>query len=87
MELILFYRCTVDSKIYVVHTPINAVFIKLGKVLKFTLKCTLISLLHVSVYDHHQGACTALGQSYIFVKTLSKITSLYEGESNSKDNF
>jgi hypothetical protein len=31
-------------------------FIKFEKVLKFTLKFTLSSLLHVSVYDHHQGA-------------------------------
>jgi len=56
-----FYCCTVHSKIYVVHTPTNALFIKPGKVLKFTLGYTLISLLHVSVYDHHQGACTATG--------------------------
>jgi len=26
-----FYRCTVRSKIYVVHTPTNALFIKLEK--------------------------------------------------------
>jgi len=44
---------------FVVHTPTNALFIKLGKVLKFILKYTLISLLHVSVYDRYQGACTA----------------------------
>jgi hypothetical protein len=56
-----FYRYTVHSKIYVVHTPTNAMFIKSGKDLKFTLKYTLISLLHISVYDHHQGACTAPG--------------------------
>ena len=29
--------------------------------LKFTLKYTEISLLHVSVYDRHQGACTEPG--------------------------
>jgi len=39
-----------------VHSPTNALFIKLEKVLKFTVKFTLIMLLHVSVYDHHQGA-------------------------------
>ena len=54
-----FYRCTMHSNIYVVHTPTRALFIKLGKVLKFTLKYALISLLRVSVYHHHQGACTA----------------------------
>ena len=45
----------------VVHTPTNAPFIKLGKVLRFALKYTVISLLHVSVYDHYQGTCTAPG--------------------------
>jgi hypothetical protein len=31
------------------------------KGLKFTLEFTQISLLHVSVFDHHQGACTEPG--------------------------
>ena len=39
----------------------NALFITSEKVLKFALKYTLISLLHVSVYDHHQGEFTAPG--------------------------
>jgi hypothetical protein len=39
-----------------VHTPTNAVCIKLDKVLNFTLKNHFGLLLHVSVYDHHQGA-------------------------------
>jgi hypothetical protein len=30
--------------------------LNLKKALKFTLKFTLSLLLHVSVYDHHQGA-------------------------------
>ena len=52
-----FYRCTVHFEIYVVHTPTNALIINLVKSFKFTLKYTLISLLHVSVFkDHHQGA-------------------------------
>ena len=35
----------------------NALFIKLVKSSKFTLQYTIISLLHVSVFnDHHQGA-------------------------------
>ena len=33
-------------------------FISLYKPLKFTLELKLKLLLHVSVYDHHQGACT-----------------------------
>jgi len=47
--------------IYAFHTPTKELFIKLDKLLKFTLKYTSISLLHDSVYDHHQGACTAPG--------------------------
>ena len=37
----IFHRCTVLFDIYEVHTPTNALFIKLDKVLKFTLKITL----------------------------------------------
>jgi len=52
-----FYRCTVNIEIYAVPTPTNALFINLVKSLKFTLKYTILSLLHVSVFnDHHQGA-------------------------------
>jgi len=41
----------------VVHTPTNALSINMVKSLKFTLKYTIISLIHVSVFsDHHQGA-------------------------------
>jgi len=47
----------VHFEIYVVHTPTNALFINLVKSCKFKLKCTIISLLHVSVFnDYHQGA-------------------------------
>ena len=53
----LFYRCTVHFEIYVVHSPTKALFINLLESFKFTLKYTIISLLHVSVFnDHHQGA-------------------------------
>jgi len=46
---------------------------------KFTLKYTIISLLHVSVFsDHRQRALPLPNQSYIYVKTLGKITSLYK---------
>jgi len=52
-----FYRCTVHFEIYVVHSPTNALFINLVKSFKFTLKYTIISPLHVSVFSgHHQGA-------------------------------
>jgi len=45
----------------VVHTPTNALSINLVKSFKFTLKYTIISLLHVSVFnDHHQGALSVL---------------------------
>jgi len=53
-----FYRCTVHFDIYKLHTPTNALSIKLDKVLKFTLKITSDLPLHVSVYDRHQGAFT-----------------------------
>jgi hypothetical protein len=43
--------------VYVVHSPTNALFINLVKSFKFALTYTLISLLHVSVFnDHYQGA-------------------------------
>jgi hypothetical protein len=52
-----FYRRTVHFEIYVVYTPTNALFIDLVKSSKFTLKYTLISLLHALVFnDHHHGA-------------------------------
>ena len=44
-----FYRCTVHFEICPVHSPTNALFINLVKSFKFTLKYTIISLLHVSV--------------------------------------
>jgi len=53
-------------------------FINLVESFKFTLKYTIISLLYVSILnDHHQGALSVPDQSYIYVKTLGKITSLY----------
>jgi len=66
------------QNVYVVHSPTNAPFISLVKSFKFTLKYTIISLLHVSVFsDHHQGALSVPNWTYIYVKTLGKITSLY----------
>ena len=46
--------------------------------IKIYIKNTsLQSLLHVSVRaDHHQGVYTEPGQSYFFVDTISKNTSL-----------
>jgi len=56
MLKINFYLCTVHFEIYAVQTPTNALFVDLVKILKFTLKYTVISLPHVSVFnDHHQG--------------------------------
>ena len=66
-------------EIYSVHTPTDALFINLVKSFKFTLKYTIISPLHVSAFnDHHQGALSAPNESYIYVKTVSKITKLYK---------
>jgi hypothetical protein len=71
-----FYRCTAHFEIYVVHSPTNALFISL---VKFTLKYTIISLLHVSVFnDHHQEVLSVPNQSYTYVKTFGKITSFYK---------
>ena len=53
-----FYLCTVQSDICRVFSPTNkCTFINL----KNTLKYTYLSLLHVLVFDHHQGACTEPG--------------------------
>jgi hypothetical protein len=58
-----FFRYTVHFEIYAVHSPTNALFINLVKSFKFTLKYTIISLLHVSVFnDHHQGALSVKGK-------------------------
>jgi len=40
---IFFYRCTEHFDIYKIHTPTNALYIKLDKVLKFTLKSLLLA--------------------------------------------
>ena len=50
------YRCIVLFEIYIVHTPTNTLFITLVKSFKFTLKHTIMSLLHVLVFSDHQGA-------------------------------
>jgi len=55
--LTFFYRCTVHFEFYAVHSQTNSLFINLVKSFKFTLKYTIISVVHVSVFsDHHQGA-------------------------------
>jgi len=41
IEVMFFNRCAVHFGIYTVHTPANAFFVKLGKVLKCALKGTL----------------------------------------------
>jgi len=57
IDMYHFYLCTAHFEIYIVQSTKNALFINLVKSFKFTLKYTIISLLHVSVfYDHHQGA-------------------------------
>ena len=40
--------------IHVGHSPTNALCINLVKSFKFTLKYTIISLLHVPVFNDHQ---------------------------------
>jgi hypothetical protein len=58
----------VHFDIHRVHSPTNALFTKLEKALKFTLKFTLSLLLHVSVYDHHQGAYVGAWLKLYYVK-------------------
>ena len=54
---LLQFPAKMHKPIYVVHSPTNALFINLVKSFKFMLKYTIISLLHVPVFnDHHQGA-------------------------------
>jgi cytochrome c oxidase subunit IV len=67
----IFYRFTVHFGIYRVHSPTNALFIKFENALKFTLKFTLSLLLHVSVYDHHQGSLRWSLAKVIFMLKLS----------------
>ena len=56
--------------IYPVLSPKNALFINSVKSFKYTLKYTIISLLHVSVFnDHHLGALPVPNLSNICVKT------------------
>ena len=56
-----FYRRTVHYGIYTLFTQKQMHFYSTWKSLKFTLKYTSISLLHVSVFGHPQGACTEPG--------------------------
>ena len=59
--LFLLYINAKKLFVYPVHTPTNALFINLVKSVKSTLKYTIISLLHVSVFnDGHQGALSVL---------------------------
>ena len=57
--------------IYPVHTPTNTLFINLVKSFKFTLKYTILTPLHASVFnDHNQGALSVPNLRYIYVRTL-----------------
>jgi len=67
---ISFHRCDVHFEFCVVPTQTNALFINLVRSFKFTLKYTIISLLHVSVFnDHRQGALSVHNYSYVYVKS------------------
>ena len=60
------------SEIYIVHSPTNALLLNLEKFKIYIKIHTDIALIY-----YHQGPCTEPGYSYIYVKTLSKISSLY----------
>ena len=75
MILLIVAPCIFE--IYAVHTPTNALIINLVKSFKFPSKYKIISLLRVSVFnDHNKRALSVPNWSYIYVKTLGKITSL-----------
>ena len=57
----MYFIVTPYVLVYVQFTHKQIQFLILKNALKFTLKYTKISLLHVSVFDHHQGACTEPG--------------------------
>ena len=59
---------------YAIHTPTNAVFINLIKSFKFTLKYTIISPLHVSVFnDLHQELYLYLTKVIFMLKHSVKL--------------
>ena len=57
---IFLYCCTVHSDVCRVQSSTNALFY-FKKRIKIYIKYTKISLLNISVFDHHQGACTEPG--------------------------
>ena len=66
-------RCSKGAKFYVVQTPTNALFLKLGKVLKFTLKIDIN--IAPTRFDPRPSSesmyCTCL--RYIYVKSHCNI--------------
>ena len=52
------YRCTVHYGIYILFIHQQMHFLLNLQKFKFILKYTQLSLPHVSVFDHSQGACT-----------------------------
>jgi len=56
IKIFIVVPCTLESTQFT-HSPTNALFINLIKSFIFTLKYTIISLIHVPAFnDHHQGA-------------------------------
>jgi len=55
-----FYRCSVHSE-FIQFTHQQMHYLLNLERFKFTLKYKQMLLLHVSVYDHHQRACTEPG--------------------------
>ena len=56
-----FYCCTVHYEIYMLFINQKLHFLLNLETFKFTLEYTQLSLLHVLVLDHPQGACTEPG--------------------------
>jgi len=56
-----FYRCTMHYGICILFTHQQLHFLLNLEKFKFTLEYTQLSLLHVSVFNHPEGACTDSG--------------------------
>jgi len=74
MSTYFFCRCTLNVEICAVHSATKALFLILIKSFKFTLKYTIISLIHVSVFnDRHQGALSYLTKVIVMLKHSVKL--------------
>ena len=72
----IFYSCTVHYGIYILFTHQQMHFLLNLEKFKFTLRYTQLSLLHVSVFDHPQGALQSLAIVIFLLKLSVKLCSI-----------